>query len=294
MVLTSNPLLPHRLLPGDEVCLTYGRHTNLELLELYGFVCDDNPHDKIPLPLDHLVSQGGMPPARVKLACSSFTQPVTVKALYIPAAPQIAGNRTCHGMHDACCLLHLQECVLAATPVLPPYCLPHIPLHQAQAQLQQHLVGPLVAQLLGSINTGRCSTSNSERRRLPDWLAQEESFLHANGQPSFTLLRALRTSATPPHERKAAAARLSAGEQVSEQSERVVRLWLVVAASVELSLLQAADSANNNNRLKCPGGGAASNSQMSECGKVAAAWVATQVSALSRVAACNWLECPLT
>ncbi len=29
---------------GDQVFLCYGRHTNLELLEHYGFMLDDNPH----------------------------------------------------------------------------------------------------------------------------------------------------------------------------------------------------------------------------------------------------------
>ena len=30
--------------PGDQVFLCYGRHTNLELLEHYGFMLDNNPH----------------------------------------------------------------------------------------------------------------------------------------------------------------------------------------------------------------------------------------------------------
>ena len=33
-----------RYRPGEQVFLCYGRHSNLELLELYGFVLDDNPH----------------------------------------------------------------------------------------------------------------------------------------------------------------------------------------------------------------------------------------------------------
>lgn len=38
--------------PGDQVFLCYGRHTNLELLELYGFMLPDNPHDVALLPPD--------------------------------------------------------------------------------------------------------------------------------------------------------------------------------------------------------------------------------------------------
>jgi hypothetical protein len=228
----------YRLLPGEEVCLTYGRHTNLELLELYGFVSEDNPHDKVTLPLEHL------------------------------------------------------ESVLAACPVLPQFCLPHIPLHQAQAQLQQHLVGPLASRIDGSaLNTTTTTKAGGEKQRLPDWLTQDECFLHANGQPSFTLLRALRTSATPPQQRKAAAARLAAGEKVSEQGEQLVRLWLVVAASLQLTLLARADPANSQAAQHST---ADTGSQLSECGKVAEAWVATQVSVLSRVAICNWLQHPLT
>ena len=34
---------------GEQVYLCYGAHTNLELLELYGFVLDENPHDKVGL-----------------------------------------------------------------------------------------------------------------------------------------------------------------------------------------------------------------------------------------------------
>lgn len=32
--------------PGDQVYLCYGTHTNLELLELYGFMLNDNPHER--------------------------------------------------------------------------------------------------------------------------------------------------------------------------------------------------------------------------------------------------------
>lgn len=35
---------------GEQVFLCYGRHTNLELLQHYGFVLEDNPHDTAPLP----------------------------------------------------------------------------------------------------------------------------------------------------------------------------------------------------------------------------------------------------
>lgn len=39
---------------GDQVLLSYGTYTNLELLEHYGFILDENPNDKayIPLPSD--------------------------------------------------------------------------------------------------------------------------------------------------------------------------------------------------------------------------------------------------
>nr|ADX78230.1 CIA6 [Chlamydomonas reinhardtii] len=38
-----------RVAAGQQVLLCYGRHTNLELLEHYGFVMQDNPHDTAPL-----------------------------------------------------------------------------------------------------------------------------------------------------------------------------------------------------------------------------------------------------
>jgi hypothetical protein len=44
-----------RYQPGDQVFLCYGRHTNLELLEVYGFMLADNPHDVALLPPDTLV-----------------------------------------------------------------------------------------------------------------------------------------------------------------------------------------------------------------------------------------------
>lgn len=44
--------LQHRCNPGDQVYLCYGRHTNLDLLELYGFLLDSNPHDTALLPVD--------------------------------------------------------------------------------------------------------------------------------------------------------------------------------------------------------------------------------------------------
>lgn len=43
---------PCRYAKGDEVFLCYGRHTNLELLEHYGFVLQDNPHDTVILTPD--------------------------------------------------------------------------------------------------------------------------------------------------------------------------------------------------------------------------------------------------
>ncbi|KAL4458878.1 hypothetical protein ABPG75_013743 [Micractinium tetrahymenae] len=46
-----------RYAPGDQVFLCYGRNTNLELLQHYGFVLAGNPHDTAPLPA-HL-----LPPA---------------------------------------------------------------------------------------------------------------------------------------------------------------------------------------------------------------------------------------
>ncbi|GAX85075.1 hypothetical protein CEUSTIGMA_g12495.t1 [Chlamydomonas eustigma] len=42
--------------PGDQVFLCYGRHSNLELLEHYGFMLDENPHDVVLLPT-HLVNR---------------------------------------------------------------------------------------------------------------------------------------------------------------------------------------------------------------------------------------------
>jgi hypothetical protein len=43
--------------PGEQVFLTYGRHTNLELLQLYGFLLPDNPHDTALLPPSLLQAQ---------------------------------------------------------------------------------------------------------------------------------------------------------------------------------------------------------------------------------------------
>lgn len=43
--------------PGAEVLLCYGAHTTLELLEVYGFLLDHNPHDTALLPPDTLQQQ---------------------------------------------------------------------------------------------------------------------------------------------------------------------------------------------------------------------------------------------
>lgn len=42
-------MVPVPLPSPRQVYLCYGKHTNLELLELYGFVLEDNPHDRAPL-----------------------------------------------------------------------------------------------------------------------------------------------------------------------------------------------------------------------------------------------------
>jgi hypothetical protein len=36
--------------PGDQVFLCYGHYTNVELLALYGFLLEENPHDAVHLP----------------------------------------------------------------------------------------------------------------------------------------------------------------------------------------------------------------------------------------------------
>lgn len=38
---------------GDEVCLCYGRHTNIHLLRHYGFCLENNPHNTVPIPIAH-------------------------------------------------------------------------------------------------------------------------------------------------------------------------------------------------------------------------------------------------
>ncbi|KAL4299516.1 hypothetical protein AHAS_Ahas17G0108700 [Arachis hypogaea] len=40
---------------GDQVLLCYGTYTNLELLEHYGFILQDNPNDKVFIPLEPAV-----------------------------------------------------------------------------------------------------------------------------------------------------------------------------------------------------------------------------------------------
>jgi len=42
---------------GQQVFLCYGAHTNLELLEHYGFLLQDNPHDTVLLPPELLCSE---------------------------------------------------------------------------------------------------------------------------------------------------------------------------------------------------------------------------------------------
>lgn len=47
-------------LPGEQVFMCYGAHTNLQLLEHYGFVLGDNPHDMLPLQRSSLgLNDGG-------------------------------------------------------------------------------------------------------------------------------------------------------------------------------------------------------------------------------------------
>ncbi|KAL2942847.1 Protein SET DOMAIN GROUP 40 [Bienertia sinuspersici] len=38
---------------GEQVLLSYGTYSNLELLEHYGFLLDENPNDKVYIPLEH-------------------------------------------------------------------------------------------------------------------------------------------------------------------------------------------------------------------------------------------------
>lgn len=38
---------------GEQVLLSYGTYTNLELLEHYGFLLNENPNDKVYIPLEH-------------------------------------------------------------------------------------------------------------------------------------------------------------------------------------------------------------------------------------------------
>lgn len=46
-----------RYAPGDQVFLCYGRHTNLQLLQHYGFTLRDNPHEEVLVPLPLLDAQ---------------------------------------------------------------------------------------------------------------------------------------------------------------------------------------------------------------------------------------------
>ncbi|CAL8469431.1 g8972 [Coccomyxa elongata] len=57
-----------RYWPGEQVFLSYGAHTNLELLEHYGFVLEDNPYDTAQLPIEMLPEdiRGTVP---VKASC---------------------------------------------------------------------------------------------------------------------------------------------------------------------------------------------------------------------------------
>ncbi|KXZ46488.1 hypothetical protein GPECTOR_43g924 [Gonium pectorale] len=58
---------------GEQVFLCYGRHTNLELLEHYGFVLEDNPHDTALLDPELLLQQ--LPPAALAAAAAHGLDP---------------------------------------------------------------------------------------------------------------------------------------------------------------------------------------------------------------------------
>lgn len=108
--------------PGAEVFLCYGSHTNLELLELYGFLLDHNPHDTALLPT-HTLQQ------------------------------------------------HLQQAV-----------------NRYQQQQQGAVAG----------RRAHCRRQQHQQQSRPQWggvvldVAEAECWLHANGQPSWPLLKELR------------------------------------------------------------------------------------------------------
>eukprot|EP00798_Chlamydomonas_sp_ICE-L_P000004 gene4-12810_t len=131
---------------GDEVFLCYGRHTNLELLEHYGFILThgSNPHDTALLPVEGVVSVAGR-------------------------AGQVA-QREGYGYG-----------------------------------------GPLLRSL--------------------------DCFVHSDGHPSWGLLRALRTMAATPLERKQQSHHLSAGERCSLAGDVQAIQWFKLVCLQQLMLL---------------------------------------------------------
>ncbi|KAK9908367.1 hypothetical protein WJX75_006775 [Coccomyxa subellipsoidea] len=83
---------------GEQVFLSYGAHTNLELLEHYGFVSEDNPYDTAQLPVIMLPEglQGTVPLTATYLQRNGMPSWELLRDLRIWAASQLGCRQCCY------------------------------------------------------------------------------------------------------------------------------------------------------------------------------------------------------
>ncbi|KAF5830023.1 hypothetical protein DUNSADRAFT_15167 [Dunaliella salina] len=207
---------------GEQVYLCYGRHSNLELLELYGFMLDDNPHEEA------LLSKGALEAAMVggtsALAAAlpnTQHQPTCVnttsstgkeRGRQVHAIPSnAAGSSGAFGSRPS-------SSVASGTG-------PSSSIASSNSLSSSETSGITPPSI--------CS---DDAPTLPQ-LAPCDCFLHINGAPSWSLLQALRTAAATPHQRKTCAHKLAANERISREGDLRVLGWLLDACLLQLSSL---------------------------------------------------------
>eukprot|EP00775_Hariotina_reticulata_P013289 gene13289-biopygen15186 len=173
-----------RYQPGQEVFLCYGRHTNLDLLELYGFMLEANPHDTAQLSVTMLREQFDL-----QLQQQQQQQHVAAE---------------------------LQR-------------------HQSSRQQQHHKQGRQ-HRWCGQVTLN---------------IAAADCFVHLNGQPSWQLLAALRSSvASSSHQGKSQAHLALVGTAISASNELFVLRMLQAVCEQELQLMCGTDE-ENEQVLQC-------------------------------------------
>jgi len=211
---------------GEQVYLCYGRHSNLELLELYGFMLDENPHEEA------LLSKGALEAAMVRgtsaLAAALPTR--QHQPTWVDAAGS-TGKEPGHRVHAIPGNATGSSAAFSNKPSRSNG------TQQDGCRWQQEPSPP--------------SILSDDAPSLPQ-LSPCDCFLHTNGAPSWPLLQALRTAAATPHQRKACAHKLAANERISRDGDLRVLGWLLDACLLQLSGLPTSISEDQEalNRIR--------------------------------------------